>query len=143
MVFTSKGIDLRRAPISLLALWNSALWQVVLPNSSNVGPPKYSRVPSHLTKRAIGQALCYKVNIRPPDEDNSPHRFDNHAPTSLLSHGGSIRPSTSAGRIQIFAVTEAIDGMELMIQQASGALAPSSAAIVTLPLILNVISSYL
>lgn len=98
-----------------------------------------------LPNKSLDNSLNMAMPIRPEDGDDSPHVLENHTTTLLIAGGGSSQPS-DFGRVfidDIPALNDALDILDLSVQQANDALTPSSIAILILPLVLNLVPSVL
>lgn len=85
--------------------------------------------------------LKMRLNIRPPDGDNSAHIRQNDTTTALISDRGAMEPNYF-GKVfaeDIPAYETALDMSNLNIQQVEDALTPSSLAILLMPLGLNLL----
>lgn len=116
--------------------------------SMNVPFPERQTIAEYhhiLPNKSLDNSLQMAMNIRPENGDDSPHEIEPETTTLLIAGGGSSQPS-DFGRVFIDgipALNDALDILDLSIQQANDALTPSSIAILILPLVLNLVPSVL
>lgn len=91
----------------------------------------------------LDDPLVYRAQLRPPDDapSDTKHEWIENTTTLLLSEDGTVRLGTFADMIpsDVPALQSALEKSDLWIQQAQDALAPSSLAILLLPLFLNLV----